>query len=171
MADLNKHDMGSSQEQDGSGRNRKCGMDMSYVRSINGALKGNQIGWTFVAFILSCVCGPSILCILFDIILAISLILTVTIFVVFAFTLEKKISRINFYLTDFLNSIISVVVYFVFSLLMIILSGTAPVMIAAGVFGFLAVAGYFGNIWYSFKRWRSSRSRTSGNHQPYDPNM
>ncbi|XP_038070120.1 CKLF-like MARVEL transmembrane domain-containing protein 4 [Patiria miniata] len=171
MAELNQHDVESSKAQP-SGAGRKsacCGMDMDYVRSINGILKGNQIGWTCLAFIMSWFCGLAALSILFAIAMCFGLVLTIVIFVAFAFSLKSK--KIDFYLADFLVSIVATVVYFALSLPMLILSGGAPLFILAGIFGFLALAGFFVNILFSFKRWRSSGTRAASDNQPYDTNQ
>lgn len=142
---------------------RKCGLDMSYVKSINGILKGKQIGWTLIAFILACVVGGGVAIVFFIIATLGALVCTIAIWFMFATHMYKKVTKLNWFLSDLVVSVCSTVLLFCIGIPVVI--SVNPVAIAAGVFGFLGMASYAVGCWYSFKRWRESTKRQSSDSQ------
>ncbi|XP_022094473.1 CKLF-like MARVEL transmembrane domain-containing protein 7 [Acanthaster planci] len=163
-----------NKEQGGAGAGdgqteRKCGMDMSYVKSINGVLKAKMMGWSLIAFILCIAAGPSITSIFFGVVIFCGLFLSVGLFIVFAFSKDRNITRINIYLFDFLVSVIGTIAYFIVCMASVF-NILEPPMIAAAIFGFIAMVSFGASIWFNFKRWREFKPRASGTNETYDTN-
>eukprot|EP00057_Strongylocentrotus_purpuratus_P000464 XP_001176938.1 PREDICTED: CKLF-like MARVEL transmembrane domain-containing protein 4 isoform X1 [Strongylocentrotus purpuratus] len=143
---------------------RKCGLDMSYVKSINGILKAKQIGWSLLAFTLACIEGSGISIVFFIIATLCGWTTTFVIWFMFSSHTYKKVTRINWFLADLVVSLAACVLYVCIGI-PVIISPFCPLCIAAAVFGFIAVASYGLGLWYSFKRWRESKNRQSSDSQ------
>ncbi|XP_038070249.1 CKLF-like MARVEL transmembrane domain-containing protein 7 [Patiria miniata] len=152
-----------------SGAERKCGMDMGYVKSINGVLKAKMMGWSLIAFILCLVSGVSIANIFFGVVIFCGLFLSIGLFIVFAYSKDKDITRINIYLFDFLVSILGTIAYFIVCLASVF-NIAQPAMIAAAIFGFIAMLSFGASIWFNFQRWRQLKPRPPTSNQSYDAN-
>ncbi|XP_071958679.1 proteolipid protein 2-like [Antedon mediterranea] len=139
-----------------------CTFDTEYVKSIRGILKLKEMGWSILIFILVCVGAATGVKGGFMIFVSISvLICTLIVFMMFLTHLhvKHKLFNMDWYLMDVLLSISATLLYFIASLTVII-SPLKPVMIVAGVFGFIAMVVYGGGTYFAWIKWQDSKKRT-----------
>ncbi|XP_033625873.1 uncharacterized protein LOC117289054 [Asterias rubens] len=166
MADMGAQEVGGASSGTESSE-RKCGMEMSYVKTLNGLLMAKKIGWSLIAFFLCIFSGVSVTSILFGVVVFSGLMLCIMLFFVFAFGKAKQITRINVYKFDFIVSFLGTIAYFIVSLWG--LFSFNPVLIAACVFGFIAMLSFGASVYLNFKRWRQNKSTTSSDNTAYNP--
>ncbi|XP_011673682.1 uncharacterized protein LOC752781 isoform X2 [Strongylocentrotus purpuratus] len=133
---------------------RKCGLDMSYVKSINGILKAKQIGWSLLAFTLACIEGSGISIVFFIIATLCGWTTTFVIWFMFSSHTYKKVTRINWFLADLVVSLAACVLYVCIGI-PVIISPFCPLCIAAAVFGFIAAFSYGIGFWQAYRTYRS----------------
>ncbi|XP_041454753.1 uncharacterized protein LOC129270994 [Lytechinus pictus] len=133
---------------------RKCGLDMTYVKSINGILKAKQIGWSLLAFTLACIVGNGVAIVFFIIATLCGWTMTFVIWFMFASHTYKKVTRVNWFIADLLVSLGACVLYVAIGI-PVLISPFSPVSIAAGVFGIIAALSYAVGSWSAFRAYRS----------------
>jgi len=83
-----------------------------------------------------------------------ALIFTIIIYIVFAFNLDEKVSIINWPLTDLINIVIDLILFFIASCYLAskTVSGGGK---AATAFGFFATLAFLGSCWFAYHIFRS----------------
>ncbi|PIK54255.1 putative CKLF-like MARVEL transmembrane domain-containing protein 4 isoform X1 [Apostichopus japonicus] len=160
-------------------RRKVCGIDMNYARSIYGTVKLAQVyevmenclrtlklffffthiapvsaGLLLVAFI----AGTNVRAIFFAIVTFFAFFLNLVLFFGFATSLHKNVKLFNWYYWDLVISGVGVPVLFLFSTLTVT-SIFRPVILAAGIFGFIDMIAFGINTFFAFKRYRENKQR------------
>ncbi|XP_072013292.1 uncharacterized protein [Amphiura filiformis] len=136
---------------------KTCGLDMTYVRSRNGALKGSQLGWSFLAFFLMCIqMGISIGKVFFALFIFPTMLCVIVLFFAFATQLYEKKPQVPWFQADVGISAGATVVYPIMAI--IIITTGRPLLIASGIFAIVAAGlGFAPGTYYSYQRYRESK--------------
>ncbi|XP_071823834.1 CKLF-like MARVEL transmembrane domain-containing protein 4 isoform X2 [Apostichopus japonicus] len=140
-------------------RRKVCGIDMNYARSIYGTVKLAQVLLSLLAFCLvAFIAGTNVRAIFFAIVTFFAFFLNLVLFFGFATSLHKNVKLFNWYYWDLVISGVGVPVLFLFSTLTVT-SIFRPVILAAGIFGFIDMIAFGINTFFAFKRYRENKQR------------
>lgn len=136
---------------------KTCGVDMTYVMSINGLLKGKQLLWSFLAFLLMCIdFGITAGKVIYGLCAFPLLLCIIVLTFVFATHLYTRAPQVPWFLADLGISAGAGAFQLIFGI--VFCTTFVPLQVAAGVFALIAaVTAFAPGTFYSYKRWRESK--------------